>query len=142
MDYNDAHLNHRLAAGQLSTGYTDYTGEPQFDLEVSNVGGGVAWVALDQEAAISLREELDAFIDGRVEATAVDGAALTSFIDEFREYVKNNPQQRFGQALFNAAFQSPDLHNRVEELRATPLDPFYHDDRAEDFLQALFTVKE
>jgi hypothetical protein len=51
----------------------------------------------------------------------------------WRYYVQNpNKYQRKGQALFNALYKvHPGLADKV---RATPLDPFYQDDRIPDFL--------
>lgn len=51
-------------------------------------------------------------------------------IDDFTAvvagYIHLNPNQRYGQALFNALHQErPDLSERI---RATPLDPFYLDE--------------
>lgn len=56
-----------------------------------------------------------------------------------REYAKANPTQRFGQAAFNAVYESyPDT---ADLLRATEFDPFYSSESVQAFLyQALILI--
>lgn len=46
-----------------------------------------------------------------------------------------HPEYREGQALFNALWEI--VPGWADQIRATPLDPFYHDDRIEATLEAL-----
>jgi hypothetical protein len=60
------------------------------------------------------------------------------FLEAVGHYRRTYPDQRYGQAIFNLAFTQPELRETVDSLWSTDLDPFYRDDRVDDFLAALF----
>ena len=55
-------------------------------------------------------------------------------------YMHDHPQQRKGQAAFNVMwYMFPDI---ADEFRGSELDPFYHDERTLDFVEACFKKLE
>jgi hypothetical protein len=55
------------------------------------------------------------------------------FFEHFLKYKDAHPEQRYGQALFNALYEvAPDLAN---EIRATARDPFHDQSRVAAFTE-------
>jgi len=58
--------------------------------------------------------------------------AFAEYVLFAEDYLEQNPEQRKGQAYFNALwFTYPDLADKV---RGSHRDPFYNDDRMPEFL--------
>lgn len=56
-----------------------------------------------------------------------------TLIHSVSEYAQEHPEQRWGQAAFNYVYLTwPKIAN---DLRATRLDPFYHDHRVGKFVE-------
>lgn len=57
---------------------------------------------------------------------------MNNYLVNLRQYLKSNPEQRFGQAAFNVCYlMDPEM---ADSLRGTHFDPFHNDDRVGEFL--------
>lgn len=60
----------------------------------------------------------------------------TEFMKLAYAYHDDNPEQRWGQAVFNVAYIY--FPHETNELRATSLDPFHNNGLVDAFVDALF----
>lgn len=65
----------------------------------------------------------------------VDKLAVIEIKKRAAQMIKANTEIRYGQAIFNAAFEMFPL--ATNKLRSTEYDCFYHDDRVTKFLTKL-----
>lgn len=57
----------------------------------------------------------------------------TEFHQDIKQYMLENPWQRKGQAAFNLMYAFN--YKVANEFRGTDIDPFYHDDRIDEFVK-------
>ena len=57
------------------------------------------------------------------------------FWQTFFSLRRANPQWRYGQVVFNAAYEV--YPERVDSTRGSKVDPFYNDNRVKEFLEVI-----
>ena len=65
----------------------------------------------------------------------IDNLAVIDIKKRAAQMIKVNTEIRYGQAIFNAAFEM--FPNATDKLRNTKYDCYYHDERVTDFLTEL-----
>lgn len=65
---------------------------------------------------------------------------MDAFLQYWHAYAKSHPDQRPGQALFNAAYLYEPTSEYADACRNTHHDPFYMNGRIPDFLNGLSEV--
>lgn len=73
--------------------------------------------------------------------------SFAGFVNYWGQYMKDNPQQRRGQAAYNAAwFYNDDTRRVADNVDGSLSDPFFRDERLDAFLlqvaEALDRAKE
>lgn len=65
-------------------------------------------------------------------------SGYSAFYEYYCTYLRQYPEQRQGQAAYNAAYHfSPQTRALVDAINGTSLDPFYNDHRLMNFLEYL-----
>ena len=68
----------------------------------------------------------------------IDNLAVINIKKRAAQMIKVNTDIRYGQAIFNAAFEM--FPNATNQLRNTKYDCYYHDDRVIEFLNQLINT--
>ena len=56
------------------------------------------------------------------------------FLLKVKEAIKTNPEWRYGQAVFNV--MADELSEKAEKYRGKDIDPYYHDELVDKFIDA------